>query len=59
MTPAPDLHLAELNVGRLLAPTDVARLVAVGPLRDQAFGWRHLKEAKLWPERNCTGVAAE
>ena len=26
---------------------------------DHAFGWAHLKEATLWRERNCAGMAAE
>ena len=26
---------------------------------DHAFGWAHLKEATLWRERNCAGLAAE
>lgn len=26
---------------------------------DHAFGWSHLKEARLWRVRNCTDMAAE
>ena len=26
---------------------------------DQAFGWKHLKDAQLWRTRNCAQVAAE
>jgi hypothetical protein len=26
---------------------------------DHAFGWAHLKDAELWRQRNCAGMAAE
>jgi hypothetical protein len=26
---------------------------------DHAFGWAHLKDATLWRQRNCAGMAAE
>lgn len=41
-------HLAELNVGRLLAPVDTS----------EAFGWDYLKNATMWKSHGCQ-VAAE
>lgn len=64
-------HLAELNVGRLIAPTGDPRaaefmealdrlnhLLAEGD-SDRAFGWSYLKDAHLWKMRNCNELAAE
>jgi hypothetical protein len=65
------MHLAELNVGRLLAPTDdprvaefIAALEWLASLRapsdsDRAFGCAWLKDARLWRTHGCSHVAAE
>lgn len=50
-------HLAELNIGRLIAPTDDPG-VASGD-SDHAFGWSYLKHAQVWRTHGCAQVAAE
>lgn len=71
MIQAPGMHLAELNVGRLSAPTDdprVAEFMAAQARldhlrthgdRDHAFGWTYLNDAQLWKSHGCAQVAAE
>jgi hypothetical protein len=52
MTQLLNIHLAELNMGRLLSPTD-------DPLLAEFFGARDLKEAQLWKSHGCAQMAAE
>ena len=44
-------HLAELNIGWRLAPTDDPRVAE--------FGWGYLTDASLWTRRVHPQVAAE
>ena len=44
-------NLAELNIGRLLAPTDDPRVAE--------FGWKYLTDASLRNRRDYPQVAAE
>ena len=66
MTLRADMHLAELNIGRLIAPTDDPRVADFmanldrinGHLRangasNRAFGWDHLRDADLWRANLC------
>jgi len=65
MIQTPGMHLAELNVGRLLAPTDDPRVAGFMAALDRVNGmgkrmpgfvW---KEVRLWKAHGCTQVAAE
>lgn len=62
------IHLAQLNIGRLIAPTDDPRVAEfMGALdrvnglgkRMPGFVWTYLKEARLWRGRVCNRMAAE
>lgn len=51
----PVLHLAELNLGRLLAPRGLS---AAGD-RLRGSGGQHFHDARLWRTHGCAQVAAE
>ena len=62
------MHLAEMNLGRLLAPTDDPRVAEfMGALdrvnglgrRMPGFGWMYLKDTGLFRQHQCNRIAAE
>ena len=64
----PGMHLAELNLGRLLAPTDGPRVAEFMGARDRVnglgrrmpgFGWMYLKDTGLFWQHQCNRIAAE
>lgn len=55
----PVLHLAELNVGRLLAPTPDEAPERLAQMEARGFGRRYLNKAQAWKSHGCAQAAAE